>query len=451
MRSLVSSAMLLCLAAGALWIIPRSVRPAGGDSYEPLPAKFDLPAPEAEVSRWIQELDVREMRRHGWLIFAALTSPSHLRREDADGALPIWETWYSKEETMRPPGVPRHAVRPVFGFPPEELAHTGPSKRVVSVGARIFFNKDARDHVQKNCLYLENKLECLLHKPLEAGRDGKPTPREVPDFPRPSVTLKTSWMHISQSKCTPVPVWDGKPLDPPSLSNGPSEWERKVWVYAPAVLPASCPQGERVPLDAFYHLKITTMEEVASWKSSGNVIVDPAAGDFAIGDYVVLVGFHAATREIPNWVWTTFWWHDRPDDGPFGSDRAAAVRGVWRHYLMDVAYDMDRPWEHDTSPKVTFNPYLEGGLTEGVHANCMTCHRRAARPDGTKVITDYSPDPVEPKQLVVRGAAAAVATYLPDFDQRLKLHFVWTLANPIAPPSGSPPAGCACSDTSQRK
>ena len=434
--------LAMFLAAAAAGQPPRQTR----QSYEAIPARFGIPADPATLNQWIEHLNVREMRRHAWQIFAGLTAASHDRREDSEGRLPIWETWYSKDETLQAPqAVPRPAV-PRFHFPPEELARPVQSYQaaVVSVASRVLFNREARDHIQSHCLYLAAKLDCLLHASLGTGADGQPLPREIPDFPPRSVTLKTSWMHVSQSKCTRIPVWDGIPLFPPQLSNPPNAWERGVWVYPPGVPPDSCPQGSRVPLRDFYHLKIVSSGEVAMWQSAGNVAVDTSSGPIVTGDYVILVAFHAATRELPNWVWTTFWWHDRPNEGPYAADRPSSVRGVWRHYLMDAAYDMDRPWEHDTAPKVAFNPYLEGALTEGTRSNCMTCHRRAVIPNKPNLMTAYSPDPVQQNQIVVRGSAAATATYLPDYDDRLKLHFVWSLEDAIQTPAGTLPAGCGC-------
>ena len=65
------------------------------------------------------------------------------------------------------------------------------------------------------------------------------------------------------------------------------------------------------------------------------------------GDYAVFAGTHLTTKEIDDWVWATFWWHDRPDAGSFGADRPATVRGVWRNYLMNASFDLNLPREPD--------------------------------------------------------------------------------------------------------
>jgi hypothetical protein len=99
-----------------------------------------------------------------------------------------------------------------------------------------------------------------------------------------------------------------------------------------------------------------------------------------VGDHVALVALHYTTKEIPDWVWATFWWHDQPDHGPFAADRTAYVSGVWRNYLMDVAYSMDTPREFDGTPNSCYNPWLEARFQNGMQSNCMTCHQRAVWP-----------------------------------------------------------------------
>jgi hypothetical protein len=84
------------------------------------------------------------------------------------------------------------------------------------------------------------------------------------------------------------------------------------------------------------------------------------------GGYAVLVGFHFATREVRNWVWATFWWHNFPNQGPYAEDRPRTLKGVWRNYLMAASYDMVRPREADGKPHIAYNPYLEGQFWDGV-------------------------------------------------------------------------------------
>ena len=440
--ALLMAAFTVCLAGQLL----------SGNPYEPIPARFHIPEIAARLDAWVKEMNIKELRRHGWQLLAGLTSPSHARRPGNDGLLPIWETWYSQPETFRPPSAEPRTLMPLFEYPPHQLEPVNSTAgRIVSVAARIFFNQEAHDHIQANCLYTRAKLECLRAIPPIPGPDGSPGVLEIPDFKRESVALKTAWMHVTQ-KCTPIPVWDGEPPFPRSTTNPPRGWSRRIWVYPHNVSPDTCGTGgKRVSIDEFYHFKITSPEEVKYWQTGGGVLTDPTTGPLMKDDYVVLVGLHAATREIDNWVWATYWWHDRPNGGPFGSDRPSSIRHPWRNYLMDVAYDMDRPPEHDTSPKITFNPYLEASLAEGVRSNCMTCHRRAVIPNKPNVVTSYSfGDEVQQDQIVIRGSEAATATYFsePGFESRLKLHFIWSLAAHTDPKTDPIPlpAGCGCSN-----
>jgi len=87
---------------------------------------------------------------------------------------------------------------------------------------------------------------------------------------------------------------------------------------------------------------------------------------------------HVTTKEIPDWVWATYWWHDRPDDGRFGDGRPATLAGAAGHYLMDVAYSAETPRQPDGSPPACMNPWLEARFPGGLSSNCLTCHQRAA-------------------------------------------------------------------------
>jgi hypothetical protein len=128
-----------------------------------------------------------------------------------------------------------------------------------------------------------------------------------------------------------------------------------------------------------------------------------------------LVALHYTTKEIPDWVWATFWWHDKPNDGPFAAHRPDQVGGVWRNYLMDTAYSMDTPREADGKPHAVYNPWLEARFRNGTVSNCMTCHRRAI----------YSGLPKDAAFLpVTRGTPPAGDAR---FTDATKLDFLWSV------------------------
>jgi hypothetical protein len=141
--------------------------------------------------------------------------------------------------------------------------------------------------------------------------------------------------------------------------------------------------------------------------------------DLREGDYLVLVSANLGRRETENWVWAAFWWHDRPDQGPFAAERPAGLSGAWRHYLLQVAFDADQPAASDGGPHVCFDPWLEGRFPDGGHgsgtlSNCVACHQRASYP-----AVNFLP--------VTRGAPDLAND--PAFSPgRLRTDFIWSIA-----------------------
>jgi hypothetical protein len=116
------------------------------------------------------------------------------------------------------------------------------------------------------------------------------------------------------------------------------------------------------------------------------------------GDYLALVAANLATKELPDWIWVTFWWHDRPDEGPFASGRPASLEKAWRNYRMATTFDSNLPASADGGPQICFDPWLEGrfpdgGQGNGMVSNCIACHRRASYPPiGFLPVTRGMPD-----------------------------------------------------------
>ena len=164
-----------------------------------------------------------------------------------------------------------------------------------------------------------------------------------------------------------------------------------------------------IPIAKFYHFQIS-QNEIAAVRA----IDAPGAKTAQIGDYTILLAMHCTTKEIPQWVWATFWWHDQPDAGPYGADRPAAVKGIWRNYLMNTTFDMDKPRGADGGPSICFNPWLEARFPNGMKSNCMACHQKAVwQTDG-----NFLP--------ITRGSLK------PDdaiFIGKTKLDFLWSVAD----------------------
>jgi len=397
----------------AVAIAPISTSAQLKPDYQPIPPGFDFPAAEAALLKLRDTEDVAAMRKHAWSVFAGITKP-------APGGEAIWETWYSSQETFasgpqiqaapgagpsRPFRKPRQFSTP--GQPQLEAAG-------VSLLSFVMFNKEAHDHIRMNALHTAAKLDSInnaftAQTPVEQ--------RAIKPFDPKAVSLKLIWQVVhAQGGMTPLNVWDQTPTNPDAMGNPEGSWKRWVLVDPTrANIPANetadfrlgTPQAQKahvVALNRFYSFKITS-KEIDAVRS-----VDPTA---QVGDYAVFIGMHMTTKEIPDWVWATFWWHDRPDNGVFAADRPASVKGVWRNYLMDVSYSMDTPREYDGTPNSVFNPYLEARFPNGMGSNCMTCHQKSVWPVPEEGFLPVTRGPRKPDD--------------PLFKSSTKLDFLWSL------------------------
>ncbi len=379
---------------------------AKADSYQPIPSGFDFPAEQAALLRYRDAGDVPAMRSHAWMVWAGMNQP-------APGGGPLWETWYPSDGVFAPPEMiesrkPGRRFRAPRQFQPA-LATEAQGQSLLSF---VLFNEETRKHVLTNKLYLKEELKRLNDSFGNVSLEK----RTVPDFPVRAMSLKAVWLPVKQSGKTALPVWDNEPTRPDEKGNPPSTWKRVVAVDPTRT---QVPPGEETDVDfggrklrahvvalaAFYSVRFETEEEVNSART--------ALGDSSlqVGDYAALVGMHMTTKEIPEWVWATFWWHDAPTTGRFAADRRAEVPGVFRNYLMDVAYSQELPKEADQQPHVCFNPWLEARFPRGMQSNCMTCHQRAVF--DTNVFLP-----------ITRGALAPNDPY---FAGKTKLDFLWSL------------------------
>jgi hypothetical protein len=383
-------------------------------NYEPVPPGFDFPADEATLLRFRDTQNVPEMRRHSWYVFAGLT-------QRAKNGEAIWETWFPSPVTFstgpQPQGLAGPGpVRP-FVVPRQFARGNGPSPQAIgeSVLSFVMFNKDGSDHIRTNQLNRQSGLDAVNNgfpagTPLEK--------RDIKSFPRTAMSLKLVWKVVKATGLTAIPVWDNKPTKPNADGNPEPSWSRVVAVDPTRTDIAatetadvfsngvSFPKSRVVSVNRFYNFRITEREIGA---------VNEIDQNAKVGDYAVFIAMHYTTKEIPEWIWSTFWWHDEPNAGPYGSDRPTIVEGVWRNYLMDTAYSMELPREHDGTPNAVFDPYLEARFPNGLGSNCMTCHQQARW-------TKNGPPAFLP---VTRGAKALSD---PFFTDTTRLDFLWSVA-----------------------
>jgi len=228
----------------------------------------------------------------------------------------------------------------------------------------------------------------------------------VPAFPSDALAVKLTWYAVKAHGLTAMPIWDGEPAR--ERGNPDRSWQRAIAVDPErAVIPdgetamvelaGRTSEARVVPLAQFISRELETDGEVESARLAAH---DPT---LARGDFVALVAAHVTTKEIPDWTWQTYWWHDRPDAGRFAADRPTALHGVAANYLMDATYSTDQP---------CFNPWLEARFPDGLASNCVTCHQRAI-----VGAADYLP--------VTRGRMRDDDPYLAG---HVQTDFLWSLA-----------------------
>ena len=344
-----------------------------------------LPADEAALESLRQAGDLDGQRRHLWRVLAALA------RTSSPDNLPPFMTWYGAADTFavhQAAAPDSQAPARIFAVD-EQTAQRGLLSSQPPLIVLAHYNPPAYLHIRRHMMHRQEALTAM-------SLPGKANP--VPAFPRSAMVLKSAWWPVAQDAAVAMPIWD--PVGNPPLRGGndyPS-WKRVV-----AVCGSKAPQrgaavevelmghasrlDSCVGLDRFYHLELNAgmagqlNNEPTARKLSAMVIGRPLRA----GDSLALVALHVATRELPDWVWGTFWWHDRAQLGPHAAARPADQRAPWRNYLMNVAFDAERPREADGSPRILFNPWLEARFADDGHgggtvSNCVSCHRRAAFP-----------------------------------------------------------------------
>lgn len=408
--------------------------PAGFDfSKGTIPTEADWTAGEARLLGFLEKRDFPALRAHAWQVFAGMTSP-------APGGYAVWESWFTSDAVYAGPEAKSqatlsdrraaiHGARQL-GFSLTGAPEPNPGE---SVAANVMFNKPVRDHIWTNALYKSGTLD-----KINAGFNRDNTPlldRSIPQFPHDAIAIKTIWSVVASDGLTVLPVWDGE-LDQPQVKVSPpypsDVWPRCVAVspdpgFAASTANVTCNRqpltAAVVGLDGFYHFQITKAELKAVTDAVGPGPKDGTPAKIKVGDYAILLGIHFTTREIPNWVWATAWWHDRPDQAPFGSDRPGNVTGVWRNYKMNSGYSRNVPLAVDGGPATVWNPYIEGKYPDGMRSNCMSCHVRAVYPRIDPVIDGFDLCGALP---VLRGEGS-LPLDSPALASRTRLEFLWSI------------------------
>lgn len=431
MKPHASWTLLVALLAATLVPFSTAGQP-DTSGYRGIPDGFDFAADRAKLEELRRAQNVSALRLHSWMLFGGITQPA------PDGT-PAWETWYRESEAFRRPGPtpqgPRRIVRQFRNATQLSRGRVGPQAPGKSLMTFVLFNRETFRHIRTNGLYLKSKLAGINAGFGKAAWDK----RKVPDFPAQAMSLKTIWWPVAGDSVTPLPIWDDDTAGP-EMTHTWDTWSRVVAVDPTgrqiaagekatiSFLGTEHPGSNVVGLDRFYAVTVTKdiLQPITQAIQGGDTgLVNSIRGalgrDLKLGDHLLFLGCHMTSKEIDDWTWSTFWWHDRPDDGPFGADRPSQVAGVWRNYRMAVADDQVTPPQADGSPRVAYNPWLEGNFSNGIVSNCMSCHHRASYPpvQASRTLPPFLP--------VTRGMPDP-ATDVAFGPRRLQTDFMWSVA-----------------------
>jgi hypothetical protein len=354
-----ASVYLFCLVALLIW--QSNTAQADGNCATPIPAGFDWPADPVhlyQISGGLNasgqtipgKIDTKAQRDHAWALFAGITQPS----SPQPGALPIFHTWYTVEETfdptdgkidcasrrillrvslptqlliehntllrsdLRKEGInlsPRFDVNPALVSTPANYSalDTAGDNSIIAF-SHVAFNQEMYDFIRDNKYYKRSTLDQLIDTSIAL--------KPIVDPPLKGISLKFSWWPVAPTGLTLVPVWDFNQRFPGDAKNPPDTWPRVVVVdpIGGQTPPTSVTLNgyvhsnpSAVSLDKFYAVKVSAEEATlanADFRISA-ATKEVLGRPLQAGDYLVMTAMHIATREFDPWVFTTFWWSGR--------------------------------------------------------------------------------------------------------------------------------------------
>lgn len=370
--------------------------PVSNDSFSftPLPSSSGLPLNANTVQNWIDTGNDEAIRNHALEIWKALNTSSGQIFQGRE--LPVWETWYSGDEIYDSQSACSSTQRPSattnFENPRQLFKHN------VADEATSSFNKFDGLYAQNVCDNLYNNPNTLTALNQSFTPSTPIIDRSIQGFALGTTALKPVFMLVSQSGLTSIPYWNGAENSTNFAMPSSNTWTQCVAVdpspnphYADLhkTVNQSCngtnTNQQVVSINQFYHFALSQgdIDNLSGFAPSQEL-----AGA-KVGDFAILVAMHVTMKEVPQWVWQTFWWEPNAANTPFPAEERPAktlnkIPNPFNNYAMCTAYQMVIPEVTGTTPKICFNPYLEPGLTGvvGKESNCMTCHSLATWGNG---------------------------------------------------------------------
>jgi hypothetical protein len=252
-------------------------------------------------------------------------------------------------------------------------------------------------------------------------------------FPQHAVSIKAFWRRVPANGTVALGVWPGieNLQQDRDAAQNENLWPECVVVYDPAkpqsgrgpcgVNPDGTEKtGDFITAEQFFTYPISAKTSIAFRQPKD------AADILKPGDKMILLGMHIATKEIPDWTWSTFWWQGRgshPED-PSKPQELSKGDSIWRNYAGTTSISFNWPATKFDKPvqasyNVIFNPYLEAlEFHYGTSSSCVSCHSRAAY---SRSFADLAPN-----NILDRGRLESVK----DVEGLVKTDYIWRLVNP---------------------
>jgi hypothetical protein len=308
------------------------------------------------------------------------------------------------------------------------------ARRLVS---SVHFDPNAAVRLGQSALETSDALNLVDTWPGQVKdllKDKHGEQRRLGRFPSKAIIVKPAWYVIPQNPAAmttrEIHVWNGR-LPSESGGGGPADSNTVVSTDFPdlvnVIVPSEDPCGSTGPPAQRAHSEVSLNDFFTLPICDKTLVQDindlnPRPAYAKVGDYLLLLGFHVITGEIDDWVWSTFWWNNRPNTGPFSADRPQDLaNSVWGHYLMNITLGPDRNRKAGVRMNNVFNPYLELGAPNGIFQDCFRCHQLASAPVAPNVCLP------ELKLSIIRLTGAAAVT-----DDRVRTEFLWSIARETA-------------------
>lgn len=306
----------------------------------------------------------------------------------------FWLKWPDSKFQMFPPGErQKHAWKSRLGPVAERL------------GASAVY-----ESVHDNPVAAQDYQRLSASLPCDRAY-GEPQLRE--GFSSGAITLKAIWRLVPTGKSISLGIWPSAE----AFRNPADIREERRWPICVNVIDSNQPprgqatcgkdaQGREVKGDYVSANSLLTYRLPARGSAIHFVSLTKGAPPPANG-IMILVGVHMASRHIPDWTWSTFWYQPRTQTTEqlwkaFAQGRPENLKG-WANFVGGTSASFNHPAttlagavntcgscatckpdcvRSGCCSNVLFNPYLEAlTLENGAKSSCMSCHSQAAWDD----------------------------------------------------------------------